>query len=81
MALDPWYKVVELRAEVREGRSFNPDKFAIALEQVVALEYARPGRTISIPIGMPDRRQVCGGLSLPVPVPTAQVPAVPEAEG
>ena len=36
MALDPWYKVVTLRKEVREGRSFSPDEFAIALEQVLA---------------------------------------------
>jgi hypothetical protein len=36
VALDPWYKVVTPRKEVREGRSFNPDEFAIALEQVVA---------------------------------------------
>ena len=36
MALDPWYKVVTPRREVREGRSFSPDEFAIALEQVVA---------------------------------------------
>ena len=36
MSLDPWYKVVTLRQEVREGRSFSPDEFAIALEQVVA---------------------------------------------
>ncbi|MBV8356666.1 MAG: ATP-binding protein [Deltaproteobacteria bacterium] len=34
--MEPWYKVVLPRAEVREGRSFNPDEFAIALEQVVA---------------------------------------------
>lgn len=34
--VDPWYKVVTLREEVREGRSFSPDEFAIALEQVVA---------------------------------------------
>ncbi len=34
--MEPWYKVVRPRAEVREGRSFNPDEFAIALEQVVA---------------------------------------------
>jgi len=34
--LDPWYKIVTPRKEVREGRSFNPDEFAIALEQVVA---------------------------------------------
>lgn len=32
----PWYRVVTPRAEVREGRSFNPDEFAIALEQVTA---------------------------------------------
>ena len=36
MALHPWYKIVTLRREVREGRSFSPDEFAIALEQVVA---------------------------------------------
>jgi hypothetical protein len=34
--MDSWFKVVELRKEVREGRSFNPDVFAIHLEQVVA---------------------------------------------
>ena len=34
--MQPWYKVVTPRKEVREGRSFNPDEFAIALEQVVA---------------------------------------------
>ena len=35
MPFDPWYKVVTPRREVREGRSFNPDEFAIALDQVV----------------------------------------------
>jgi hypothetical protein len=34
--MEPWYKVVTPRKEVREGRSFNPDEFAIHLEQVVA---------------------------------------------
>ena len=34
--MQPWYRVVTLRNEVREGRSFSPDEFAIALEQVVA---------------------------------------------
>lgn len=34
--MEPWYKVAVPRKEVREGRSFNPDEFAIALEQVVA---------------------------------------------
>lgn len=34
--MEPWYKLVEPRKEVREGRSFNPDEFAIALEQVIA---------------------------------------------
>lgn len=44
--LEPWYKVVTPRREVREGRSFSPDEFAIALEQVVAgtapADYSRP---------------------------------------
>ena len=30
--MEPWYKVATSRKEVREGRSFNPDEFAIALE-------------------------------------------------
>lgn len=34
--MQPWYKVVIPRKEVREGRSFNPAEFAIHLEQVVA---------------------------------------------
>jgi hypothetical protein len=34
--LEPWWRVVTPRKEVREGRSFNPDEFAIALEQVVS---------------------------------------------
>ncbi len=46
MALSPWYQTVTLRKEVREGRSFSPDEFAIALEQVVAgtapLDYRDP---------------------------------------
>ena len=47
MALDPWYKIALPREEVREGRSFNPDEFAIALEQVVGgtapTDYRDPG--------------------------------------
>jgi len=34
--MEPWYKIVTPRKEVREGRSFNPDEFAIHLEQVVS---------------------------------------------
>jgi predicted AAA+ superfamily ATPase len=34
--LEPWYKVTRPRQEIREGRSFNPDEFAIHLEQVVS---------------------------------------------
>lgn len=45
--MKPWYKVVTPRAEVMGGRSFNPDEFAIALEQVVAgtapRDYVDPG--------------------------------------
>ena len=33
--MEPWYKVVTPRKEVREGRSFDPKEFAIHLEQVV----------------------------------------------
>ena len=51
MALSPWYKVATLRKEVREGRSFSPDEFAIALEQVVAgtapVDYRDPAQFFS----------------------------------
>lgn len=33
--MEPWYKIATPRKEVREGRSFNPDEFAIHLEQVI----------------------------------------------
>ena len=49
--MDPWYKIVTLRKEVREGRSFSPDEFAIALEQVVAgtapADYSDPAQFFS----------------------------------
>ena len=49
--MDPWYKTVTLRKEVREGRSFSPDEFAIALEQVVAKtapeDYSDPAQFFS----------------------------------
>ena len=49
--MQPWYKVVTLRKEVREGRSFSPDEFAIALEQVVAKtappDYSNPEQFFS----------------------------------
>ena len=49
--MDSWYKVATLRDEVREGRSFSPDEFAIALEQVVAgtapEDYRDPARFFS----------------------------------
>ncbi len=35
-AVDPSYRVMTLREEAREGRSFSPDEFATALEQVAA---------------------------------------------
>jgi Protein of unknown function (DUF499) len=51
VAVEPWYKVVTPRPEVRKGRSFNPDEFAIALEQVVAgtapLDYRDPKQFFS----------------------------------
>jgi len=30
--MEPWYKIVTLRQEVREDRSFSSDEFAIAFE-------------------------------------------------
>ena len=49
--MDPWYRIVTLRKEVREGRSFSPDEFAIALEQVVAgtapVDYRDPAQFFS----------------------------------
>lgn len=49
--MEPWYKVATPRQEVREGRSFNPDEFAIALEQVVAKtapeDYRNPAQFFS----------------------------------
>ena len=49
--MDPWYRVVTLRKEVREGRSFSPDEFAIALEQVLAKtapeDYSDPAQFFS----------------------------------
>lgn len=34
--MDPWHRTTKLRKEVREGRSFHTDEFAIHLEQVIA---------------------------------------------
>ncbi len=49
--MEPWYKIARPRKEVREGRSFNPDEFAIALEQVVAgtapEDYSKPAQFFS----------------------------------
>ncbi len=49
--MDPWYKIATPRKEVRDGRSFNPDEFAIALEQVVAgtapVDYRDPAKFFS----------------------------------
>ena len=51
MPLEPWYRAVTARPEVREGRSFSPDEFAIALEQVVAgtapADYVDPAQFFS----------------------------------
>jgi hypothetical protein len=51
--MEPWYKLATPRAEVREGRSFHPDEFAIALEQVVRgtapEDYSDPAKFFSRP--------------------------------
>ncbi len=44
--MEAWYKITTPRKEVRQGRSFNPDEFAIHLEQVIAgtapEDYSKP---------------------------------------
>src|SRR5437899_5304621 len=44
--MEPWYKVVLPRQELREGRSLDPSEFAVHLEQVVAgtapADYVKP---------------------------------------
>lgn len=49
--MEPWYKVALPRKEVRQGRSFNPDEFAIHLEQVIAKtapeDYREPDKFFS----------------------------------
>jgi hypothetical protein len=49
--MEPWWKLTTPRKEVREGRSFNPDEFAIALEQIVAGtapdDYQKPAQFFS----------------------------------
>jgi hypothetical protein len=36
--MDPWYRIVMPRQEVRAGHSFNPDEFAIALSAKLQVE-------------------------------------------
>ncbi len=49
--MEPWYKLATPRPEVRQGRSFNPDEFAIHLEQVIAKtapeDYREPSKFFS----------------------------------
>jgi len=49
--MQSWYLVAIPRQEVREGRSFNPDEFAIALEQVASgrgpLDYRDPEKFVA----------------------------------
>jgi hypothetical protein len=47
--MDPWYKVATPRKKVREGRSFNPDEFAIAWNRSsreTAGRLSRPGKVL-----------------------------------
>lgn len=80
--MQPWHRVVTPRAEVREGRSFSPDEFAIALEQVVSraapADYADPAqffertyvtRALAEHVGMTLRR-LSGQTQSAAPVTT-----------
>ena len=42
--MDPWYKVVTPRKEVREGRSFNPDEFATGQIEQRVFDLVNAGR-------------------------------------
>ena len=44
MLLDPWYRVVTLRNEVSEGRSFSPDEFEIALAACLRINVLNESR-------------------------------------
>ena len=63
-ALPPWHRTVTLRDEVREGRSFSPDEFAIALEQVVdgraPKDYTDPSRFFARTCFTRALREHCG---------------------
>jgi hypothetical protein len=50
--MEPWYKVATARSEVREGRSFNPDEFAIALERVVAGTASSPDLKLGVDVSV-----------------------------
>jgi hypothetical protein len=65
--VEPWYKVATPRAEVREGRSFHPDEFAIAREQVIRGrapgDYSDPVKFFSrtcFPLGVLEAEQQRG---------------------
>src|SRR5215469_8112949 len=62
--MEPWYRIATPRREVREGRSFNPDEFAIALEQVVAgtapIDYRDPEQFFSRTFFTRALREHCG---------------------
>lgn len=49
--MEPWYKIVLPRKELREGRSLDPSEFAVHLEQVVAgsapKDYVDPAKFFS----------------------------------
>jgi len=49
--MEPWYKIVIPRPELREGRSLDPSEFAVHLEQVVAgtapRDYVEPAKFFS----------------------------------
>ena len=47
MALKPWYKVVEPRGDLREGRPLDASEFAVHLDKVRKLGACHPFSTFS----------------------------------
>ena len=83
--IEPWHRIATPRAEVREGRSFNPDEFAIALEQVVAgtapADYLDPAEFLARTYAISRRRsaalpRVPNSANQPTPILPAPPPSL-----
>ncbi len=72
--MEPWYRVVLPRQELREGRSLDPSEFAVHLEQVAAgkapRDYVEPAKFFA-------RNYFAKALKLGIAQPSATPPLEP----